>query len=49
MPLAPTLMETLARARADLRMGVPVVLRGAGGAGALVLAAETGSDERIGN
>lgn len=48
MPLAPTLMETLARARADLRMGVPVVLRGAGGAGTLVLAAETGSDERIG-
>ena len=29
MPLSPNLTEILARARADLRMGVPVALRGA--------------------
>ncbi|WP_417720351.1 GTP cyclohydrolase II [Salipiger sp.] len=46
MPLAPDLAETLARARADLRMGVPVVLSGAAG-GALVLAAETLSAARF--
>lgn len=37
MTFAPDITERLARARADLRMGVPVVLEG----GAVVLAAET--------
>ena len=46
MSFAPDLTETLARARGDLRMGVPVVLAGAEGA-ALVLAAETLSEERL--
>ncbi len=46
MSLAPSLMELLARARADLRMGVPVVLTGGDGA-VLVMAAETGSDARL--
>lgn len=42
MSLAPDIAEITARARSDLRMGVPVVLAGPGGAtGALVLAAET--------
>ena len=40
MTLAPDITERLARARADLRMGVPVVLETAGGGG-LVFAAET--------
>ena len=40
MSLAPDLTEILARARSDLRMGVPVVLTGPEGA-LLVLAAET--------
>jgi len=40
MSLAPDTAELLARARADLRMGVPVVLRDAQG-DALVMAAET--------
>jgi GTP cyclohydrolase II len=39
MAFAPTIIERLARARADLRMGVPVVLTGE--TSALVLAAET--------
>ena len=46
MTFAPDLSETLARARADLRMGVPVVLDGAAEA-ALVLAAETLSAARL--
>ncbi len=46
MPLMPTPMELAARARADLRMGVPVVL-GAGGRAALVSAAETVTPERL--
>ena len=41
MTFAPDITERLARARADLRMGVPVVLSTAKGAGAVVLAAET--------
>ena len=41
MTFAPDITERLARARADLRMGVPVVLSDAGGTGAIVLAAET--------
>ncbi|MEL7100773.1 MAG: GTP cyclohydrolase II [Pseudomonadota bacterium] len=43
--LSPTLTELMARARADLRMGVPVVLT-ENGSGALVMAAETLSAER---
>jgi GTP cyclohydrolase II len=39
MAFAPTIIERLARARADLRMGVPVVLSGE--ASVIVLAAET--------
>jgi GTP cyclohydrolase II len=44
MPFAPDVTETLARARADLRMGVPVVL-----GNMLVLAAETLTAERLAN
>ena len=46
MSLLPTVAELIARARADLRMGLPVVLADAG-RGALVLAAETLTDERL--
>ncbi len=46
MPLRPDTIEMLARARADLRMGVPVVLFN-GDRAALVLAAETLSPERL--
>lgn len=46
MSLAPTLPERLARARADLRMGVPVVLHSEHGA-ALAVAAEGMSSERL--
>ncbi|MGV6850300.1 MAG: GTP cyclohydrolase II [Marinibacterium sp.] len=46
MTIAPTLSELLARARADLRMGLPVVLTGPDGA-ALAAAAETLSAERL--
>lgn len=46
MTLAPDLVETLARARADLRMGVPVVLSNAKGA-ALAIAAETIGADRL--
>lgn len=45
MTLSPDITERLARARADLRMGVPVVLDGA--QSALVLAAETLSAARL--
>ncbi|MCM2562547.1 GTP cyclohydrolase II [Lutimaribacter sp. EGI FJ00015] len=48
MSFAPTPTETLARARADLRMGVPVVLSGETG-GALLLAAETLTAPRLGD
>ncbi|MFD1343914.1 GTP cyclohydrolase II [Litorisediminicola beolgyonensis] len=47
MALTPTLSETLARARADLRMGLPVVLEGAERL-ALVAAIETLSPARLG-
>mgnify|MGYP006288303791 CR=1 FL=1 len=47
MSLAPEITDLLARGRADLRIGVPVVLRGAQG-DALVLAAETLSAARLG-
>ncbi len=46
MPLGPDISERIARARADLRMGVPVVLGFEGGA-ALVAAAETLSAARL--
>src|SRR6056297_1791297 len=46
MSFAPDIAEILARARAALRMGVPVVLRGAEG-DALVLAAETLDAQRL--
>jgi GTP cyclohydrolase II len=46
MTLAPDITERLARARADLRMGVPVVLDGPEG-GALVFAAETIDGPRL--
>ncbi|GAA6188756.1 GTP cyclohydrolase II [Litorivita sp. NS0012-18] len=46
MSFAPDITETLARARADLRMGVPVVLCGAGHS-ILVLAAETLDAQRL--
>ncbi len=46
MSLLPDINELLARARADLRMGVPVVLEGEDGA-ALAVAAETLTDARL--
>jgi GTP cyclohydrolase II len=46
MSFAPDITETLARARADLRMGVPVVLVD-GGAAVLMLAAETLDAQRL--
>ena len=42
MPLSPTLSELIARARADLRMGVPVVI-----ADVMICAAETLQAERL--
>lgn len=45
MTLAPSLTEMLARARADLRMGVPVVLTGAGDC--LISAVETLDETRL--
>ena len=48
MSLTPDIAETCARARSDLRMGVPVALVGASGtAGVLVLAAETLDPARL--
>ena len=46
MTLAPDITERLARARADLRMGVPVVLEGPDGGG-LIFAAETIDGARL--
>ncbi|MCF1710573.1 GTP cyclohydrolase II [Tabrizicola sp. J26] len=46
MSLGPTIVERLARAGADLRMGVPVVLT-SGGRGGLAVAVETLSTERL--
>ncbi|MFE3835909.1 GTP cyclohydrolase II [Pseudogemmobacter sonorensis] len=45
-PLGPNVIERLARARGDLRMGVPVVLTGAG-TGALAIAVEALTPERL--
>ncbi|UYV37491.1 GTP cyclohydrolase II [Rhodobacteraceae bacterium D3-12] len=47
MSFAPDITETLARARADLRMGVPVVLQNADGKAVLMLAAETLDAQRL--
>ena len=47
MTIAPDTTERLARARGDLRMGVPAVLTLNSGDGALVLAAETITTERL--
>ncbi len=48
MTFAPDITERLARARADLRMGVPIVLSKRGeSTGALVLAVETLSQDRL--
>ncbi|WP_204112760.1 GTP cyclohydrolase II [Shimia biformata] len=46
MSFAPNIVERLARAEADLRMGVPIVLTHAGRA-AVVIAAETVSRDRL--
>lgn len=46
MSFAPDIIERLARARADLRMGVPIVMTNAGSA-VLVLAAETLTTTRL--
>jgi GTP cyclohydrolase II len=46
MSLSPSIVERLNRARADLRMGVPVVLTG-GGAGVLAVAAEALDARRL--
>jgi GTP cyclohydrolase II len=46
MPFGPTLVERLARARGDLRIGLPVVLA-AGDRGAVVAAAEALTAERL--
>ncbi|MFT6168106.1 MAG: GTP cyclohydrolase II [Celeribacter sp.] len=46
MSLAPSLPELIARARADLRMGVPIVLRSASGM-SLAIAAENLSADRL--
>ncbi|MGS4945417.1 GTP cyclohydrolase II [Meridianimarinicoccus sp. RP-17] len=47
MTLAPSTLELMSRALADLRMGLGVVLVDAGGRGALVLSAETLSEDRL--
>lgn len=47
MSLIPSPTELVARARADLRVGVPVVLADESGAGIIVLAAERVSDARL--
>lgn len=46
MPFGPSLHERLARARADLRIGLPVVLS-AGGAGVAIAAVEALSGDRL--
>ena len=46
MTLSPSFDEQMARARADLRMGVPIALR-SNGAVRLILAAETATPERF--
>lgn len=46
MPFAPDVTEIIARARADLRMGVPVVLT-SGTGGALMMSVETLEAQRL--
>ena len=46
MSLSPDLTELLARARADLRMGVPVILN-AEKAGVVIIATETATQTRL--
>jgi GTP cyclohydrolase II len=46
-PLAPDLAERLARARGDLRLGLPVALTAPGGRRAIALAAETAGEARL--
>lgn len=46
MSMSPDITEQIARTRADLRMGVPIVLEG-DGAAVLAMAAETGSAHRL--
>ena len=46
MTFSPNVTEIIARARADLRMGVPVVLI-SGGKGAIMMAAETLEPQRL--
>lgn len=47
MCLSPDLDDLLARARSDLRLGVPVVLTGAEAAGIVVMAVETANEARL--
>ena len=47
MSFTPDITEVLARARADLRMGVPIVLIGGHGDAVLMLAAETLEAQRL--
>ncbi len=47
MSLIPDITELLARARADLRMGLPVVLTDDGGASVVAMATETLSPQRL--
>jgi GTP cyclohydrolase II len=47
MSFAPDITELLARARSDLRMGVPVVLVGTDGQAVLAMAAETADAQRL--
>ena len=49
MSLKPGITELLNRARADLRMGLPVVLGAGGGTGALAVAAEALDAVRLGD
>ena len=46
MSLLPTISDLVARARSDLRVGLPVVVE-QGGKGLIVLACETASDARL--
>ncbi len=49
MSLGLTAIELINRARADLRLGVPIVLRESGGGQALVLAVEPVTEARLGD
>ncbi len=47
MSLKPDTKELMARARADLRIGVPIVLEGEDGRGVIALSAETCGEDRL--